>query len=94
MGASQFDFFAGGPMFNLDGEVVGIVSHILTLSGGSQGLGFAVSAKAAQEVLQEGRSLLVRPGRERGHGGTRRAAQRAASGGRSAGSGYRDRVSG
>ena len=48
---------SGGPMFNLDGEVVGIVSHILSQSGGSQGLGFAVSANAAQEVLQEGRSF-------------------------------------
>ena len=48
---------SGGPMFSLDGEVVGIVSHILSQSGGSQGLGFAVSAKAAQEALQEGRSL-------------------------------------
>ena len=48
---------SGGPMFSLDGEVVGIVSHILSQSGGSQGLGFAVSARAAQEALQEGRSL-------------------------------------
>ena len=48
---------SGGPMFSLDGEVVGIVSHILSQSGGSQGLGFAVSAGAAQEVLQEGRSF-------------------------------------
>ena len=28
---------SGGPMFSLDGEVIGIVSHILTESGGSQG---------------------------------------------------------
>jgi S1-C subfamily serine protease len=48
---------SGGPMFSLDGQVVGIVSHILSQSGGSQGLGFAVSARAAQEVLQEGRSF-------------------------------------
>jgi S1-C subfamily serine protease len=48
---------SGGPMFSLDGRVVGIVSHILSQSGGSQGLGFAVSAKAAQEVLQEGNSF-------------------------------------
>ena len=48
---------SGGPMFTLDGEVVGIVSHILSQSGGSEGLGFAVSARTAQEVLQEGRSF-------------------------------------
>jgi len=48
---------SGGPMFSLEGKVVGIVSHILSESGGSQGLGFAVSAKAAQEVLREGRSF-------------------------------------
>ena len=48
---------SGGPMFNLDGEVIGIVSHILTRSGGSQGLGYAVSAKSAQRVLLERPSL-------------------------------------
>jgi len=48
---------SGGPMFNLGGQVVGIVSHILSQSGGSQGLGFAVSAKTAREVLLEGPSL-------------------------------------
>jgi serine protease Do len=44
---------SGGPMFNMDGEVIGIVSHILTLSGGFQGLGYAVSANAARQVLLE-----------------------------------------
>ena len=48
---------SGGPMFSLDGRVVGIVSHILSVSGGSQGLGYAVSAKSAQEALLEGPSL-------------------------------------
>jgi S1-C subfamily serine protease len=48
---------SGGPMFNLDGQVVGIVSHILSESGGSQGLGFAVSARSAREALLEGPSL-------------------------------------
>ena len=48
---------SGGPMFSLEGEVVGIVSHILSESGGSQGLGFAVSVKAAQEALRKGRSF-------------------------------------
>jgi len=40
-------------MFNMDGEVVGIVSHILTRSGGFQGLGYAVSANTARQVLLE-----------------------------------------
>jgi serine protease Do len=34
---------SGGPMFNMAGEVVGIVSHILTQSAGFEGVGFAVS---------------------------------------------------
>src|SRR5882672_3039147 len=42
---------SGGPMFNLAGEVVGIVSHIISKSGGSEGLGFVVTLKTAQELL-------------------------------------------
>jgi serine protease Do len=42
---------SGGPMFNLRGEVVGVVSWILTQSGGYEGLGFAVSANVAKRVL-------------------------------------------
>lgn len=45
---------SGGPMFNMSGEVVGVVSHILTLSGGSMGLGFAVTSNTARQVLQPG----------------------------------------
>ena len=48
---------SGGPMFNMKGEVVGIVSRILTQSGGFEGLGFAVSAKVAQRVLLSERSF-------------------------------------
>lgn len=44
---------SGGPMFNLDGEVVGIVSYILTRSGGFDGIGFVVTSNTAQEVLFE-----------------------------------------
>ncbi len=44
---------SGGPMFNLRGEVVGIVSYIITQSGGFQGLGFAVTSNLAREVLLE-----------------------------------------
>jgi S1-C subfamily serine protease len=42
---------SGGPVFNLAGEVVGIVSHILSQSGGSEGLGFAVISNLAQKLL-------------------------------------------
>ena len=42
---------SGGPMFNLAGEVVGIVSHILSKSGGSEGLGFVVTSNLARRLL-------------------------------------------
>ena len=48
---------SGGPMFNMQGEVIGIVSHILTLSGGSMGLGYAVAVNDARELLTEGNSV-------------------------------------
>src|SRR6266436_1104903 len=40
---------SGGPMFNMDGQVVGIVSLILSRSGGFEGLGFAVPSNVAQK---------------------------------------------
>ncbi len=42
---------SGGPMFNLRGEVVGIVSHIRTRSGGNEGLGFAATINLARSLL-------------------------------------------
>jgi serine protease Do len=33
---------SGGPLVNIDGELVGLSTFILTASGGSQGLGFAI----------------------------------------------------
>ena len=48
---------SGGPMFNLAGEVVGIVSHIISKSGGSEGLGFVVTMKTARELLLEKKSV-------------------------------------
>jgi S1-C subfamily serine protease len=47
---------SGGPMFDLDGKVIGIVSSILTVSGGSEGLGFAVSVNTIRSLLLEQRS--------------------------------------
>lgn len=42
---------SGGPLFNRRGEVIGVVSHIRTRSGGSDGLGFAVTINTAIDVL-------------------------------------------
>jgi len=42
---------SGGPMFNMAGEVIGIVSQILTNSGGFQGVGFAVTSNVARRLL-------------------------------------------
>lgn len=42
---------SGGPMFNVQGEVIGVVSHILSESGGSQGMGFAVTSAAVRKLM-------------------------------------------
>ncbi len=42
---------SGGPLFNQRGEVIGIVSHIRSRSGGSDGLGFAITINTAVETL-------------------------------------------
>lgn len=42
---------SGGPMFNMGGEVIGVVSHILSSSGGFQGVGFVVTSNLARRVL-------------------------------------------
>ena len=48
---------SGGPMFNMAGEVVGIVSHNISKSGGSEGLGFVVTVNTAKQLLLEQRSF-------------------------------------
>jgi serine protease Do len=48
---------SGGPMFNKNGKVVGIVSYILSQSGGSEGLGFAISINTAKELLLNQNSI-------------------------------------
>jgi serine protease Do len=42
---------SGGPMFNMKGELIGIVSFILSQSGGFEGLGFAVDINTAKKTL-------------------------------------------
>lgn len=46
-------------MFNETGEVVGIVSYIISASGGHEGLGFAVDANTARKLLLQERSPLT-----------------------------------
>ncbi len=48
---------SGSPMFSMKGEVIGVVTNILSRSGGSEGLGFAVTSKAARQVLLEQKSF-------------------------------------
>jgi serine protease Do len=44
---------SGGPLFNLDGEVVGVNTAIISPSGGSIGIGFAVPSKTAVSVIDQ-----------------------------------------
>src|SRR5580704_11951392 len=44
---------SGGPLFNLNGEVVGINTAIISPSGGSIGIGFAVPSNTAMPVINQ-----------------------------------------
>lgn len=44
---------SGGPLFNLNGEVVGVNTAIYSPSGGNHGVAFAVPAKLAADVISE-----------------------------------------
>jgi S1-C subfamily serine protease len=44
---------SGGPMFDMAGEVIGVVSHNISKSGGSEGLGFVVTINTAKRLLLE-----------------------------------------
>ena len=44
---------SGGPSFDLDGEVVGVNTAILSPSGGSVGIGFAIPAATVKPVIQQ-----------------------------------------
>src|SRR5947207_6412291 len=43
---------SGGPLINLRGEVVGINEQIVSSSGGSQGIGFAIPSNTVRTVLE------------------------------------------
>jgi serine protease Do len=44
---------SGGPLFNMAGEVIGINTAILSPSGGSVGIGFAVPSSSAAPVIDQ-----------------------------------------
>ncbi len=44
---------SGGPLFNMDGEVVGVNTAIISPSGGSIGIGFSVPSDTAVSVIEQ-----------------------------------------
>ncbi|WP_192356185.1 Do family serine endopeptidase [Mesorhizobium mediterraneum] len=59
---------SGGPLFNARGEVIGVNSAIVSPSGGSIGIGFAIPSRTARSIVDQ----LIRTGRiERGFIGVR-----------------------
>src|SRR3954463_13268177 len=52
---------SGGPLVNLRGEIIGINTAIISRSGGSQGIGFAIPSNnvkmALESLLQKGRII-------------------------------------
>lgn len=44
---------SGGPLFNLEGEVIGVNTAIISPTGGSIGIGFAVPSKTVVPVLEQ-----------------------------------------
>ena len=44
---------SGGPLFNLNGQVVGINSAIFSPTGGSVGIGFSIPANLAKPVIEQ-----------------------------------------
>ena len=44
---------SGGPLFNMEGEVIGINTAILSPSGGSIGIGFAIPSSLAQPIVDQ-----------------------------------------
>ncbi|MDO8602545.1 MAG: trypsin-like peptidase domain-containing protein [Candidatus Omnitrophota bacterium] len=52
---------SGGPLVNIYGDVIGINVAIFTLSGGSEGMGFAIPINAAKKIiddLMQGKKIL------------------------------------
>jgi S1-C subfamily serine protease len=57
--AAIYEGNSGGPIFNLNGEVIGIVSHVLTRAEGANGPGFAVTSNVARRLLLEQKRIWM-----------------------------------
>ncbi|MDE0306717.1 MAG: Do family serine endopeptidase [Albidovulum sp.] len=44
---------SGGPLFNMEGEVIGVITAITTRTGGSMGIGFAMSSAVVANVVDQ-----------------------------------------
>ncbi|HEY7397075.1 MAG TPA: trypsin-like peptidase domain-containing protein [Gaiellaceae bacterium] len=44
---------SGGPLFDLDGKVIGITAQIQSQGGGNEGIGFAIPSNTVQQVTSE-----------------------------------------
>ncbi|MFK7761129.1 MAG: Do family serine endopeptidase [Candidatus Midichloriaceae bacterium] len=44
---------SGGPMFNMNGEVIGVNSAIVSPSGGNVGIGFAIPSNTAKSIINK-----------------------------------------
>jgi len=65
---------SGGPLVNSRGEVIGVTTAILSRSGGSQGIGFAVPASYVRDLLTSVRAEVAAGG-VRGQGAVAGATQ-------------------